>query len=43
MGAQNALSLETDLMGKVTIQGAGAGKLETGFAYFGHPAVPPGG
>lgn len=32
MGAQNALSLETDLMGKVTIQGAGAGKLETGFA-----------
>jgi homoserine dehydrogenase len=32
MGAQNALSLETDLMGKVTVQGAGAGKLETGFA-----------
>jgi homoserine dehydrogenase len=32
MGAQNALSLETDLMGKVTIQGAGAGKTETGFA-----------
>jgi len=32
MGAQNALSLETDLMGRVTIQGAGAGKLETGFA-----------
>lgn len=32
MGAQNALSLETDLMGKVTIQGAGAGKRETGFA-----------
>jgi homoserine dehydrogenase len=32
MGAQNALSLETDLMGKVTIQGAGAGKIETGFA-----------
>jgi homoserine dehydrogenase len=32
MGAQNALSLETDLMGKITIQGAGAGKLETGFA-----------
>jgi homoserine dehydrogenase len=32
MGAQNALSLETDLMGRVTIQGAGAGKTETGFA-----------
>jgi homoserine dehydrogenase len=32
MGAQNALSLETDLMGKVTIQGAGAGKTETGFS-----------
>jgi homoserine dehydrogenase len=32
MGAQNALSLQTDLMGKITIQGAGAGKLETGFA-----------
>ncbi|MGZ7064777.1 MAG: homoserine dehydrogenase [Candidatus Aminicenantales bacterium] len=32
MGAQNALSLQTDLMGKVTIQGAGAGKTETGFA-----------
>jgi homoserine dehydrogenase len=32
MGAQNALSLETDLMGRVTIQGAGAGQLETGFA-----------
>ncbi len=32
MGAQNALSFETDLMGKVTIQGAGAGKRETGFA-----------
>ena len=32
MGAQNALSLETDLMGKVTIQGAGAGKIETGFS-----------
>jgi len=32
MGAQNALTLDTDLMGKVTIQGAGAGKLETGFA-----------
>ena len=32
MGAHNALSLETDLMGMVTIQGAGAGKVETGFA-----------
>ena len=32
MGAQNALSLDTDLMGRITIQGAGAGKLETGFA-----------
>jgi homoserine dehydrogenase len=32
MGAHNALSLETDLMGKITIQGAGAGKVETGFA-----------
>ncbi|HSA96081.1 MAG TPA: homoserine dehydrogenase [Acidobacteriota bacterium] len=32
MGAQNALSLVTDLMGKVTIQGAGAGQLETGHA-----------
>lgn len=32
MGAHNALSLQTDLMGKVTIQGAGAGKTETGFA-----------
>jgi homoserine dehydrogenase len=32
MGAQNALSLQTDLMGKITIQGAGAGKIETGFS-----------
>jgi homoserine dehydrogenase len=32
MGAQNALSLVTDLVGKVTIQGAGAGKTETGFS-----------
>jgi homoserine dehydrogenase len=32
MGAQNALSLETDLIGKVTIQGAGAGRTETGFS-----------
>lgn len=32
MGAHNALSFDTDLMGKVTIQGAGAGKTETGFS-----------
>ena len=32
MGAQNALTLDTDLMGKITIQGAGAGKIETGFS-----------
>jgi len=32
MGAHNALSFDTDLMGKVTIQGAGAGKIETGFS-----------
>ena len=32
MGAQNALTFDTDLMGKVTIQGAGAGKTETGFS-----------
>ncbi len=32
MGAQNALTFDTDLMGKITIQGAGAGKLETGFS-----------
>lgn len=32
MGAQNALTFETDLMGKVTIQGAGAGRIETGFS-----------
>ena len=32
MGAHNALSFETDLLGKVTIQGAGAGKIETGFS-----------
>ena len=30
MGAQNALTFDTDLMGKITIQGAGAGKIETG-------------
>jgi len=32
MGAHNALSFDTDLMGKVTIQGAGAGRIETGFS-----------
>jgi homoserine dehydrogenase len=32
MGAQNALTFDTDLMGKVTIQGAGAGKTETGYS-----------
>jgi len=32
MGAQNALTFETDLMGKITIQGAGAGKIETGYS-----------
>jgi homoserine dehydrogenase len=32
MGAQNALTFDTDLLGKVTIQGAGAGKTETGFS-----------
>ena len=32
MGAQNALTFDTDLLGKVTIQGAGAGKIETGFS-----------
>jgi len=31
-GAINALTFETDLMGPVTIQGAGAGQLETGFS-----------
>jgi homoserine dehydrogenase len=30
--ATNALTFTTDLMGKVTIQGAGAGKTETGFS-----------
>jgi homoserine dehydrogenase len=30
MGAQNALTFDMDLLGKVTIQGPGAGKLETG-------------
>ena len=32
MGAHNALTFDTDLMGKVTIQGAGAGKIETGYS-----------
>ncbi len=32
MGAQNALTFDTDLLGKVTVQGPGAGKLETGCA-----------
>lgn len=32
MGAQNALTFNTDLLGKVTIQGAGAGKIETGYS-----------
>lgn len=32
MGAQNALTFDLDLMGKITIQGAGAGKIETGYS-----------
>ena len=32
MGATNALTFSTDLLGDVTIVGAGAGKLETGFS-----------
>jgi len=32
MGAQNALTFDLDLLGKVTIQGAGAGKIETGYS-----------
>ncbi len=32
MGATNALTFTTDLMGDVTIVGAGAGKIETGFS-----------
>jgi homoserine dehydrogenase len=32
MGAQNALTFDLDLMGRVTIQGAGAGKIETGYS-----------
>ncbi len=31
-GANNALTFSTDLMGDVTINGAGAGKIETGFS-----------
>ena len=31
-GSTNAITLETDLMGDITLIGAGAGKLETGFA-----------
>jgi len=30
MGAQNALTFDLDLLGKVTIQGPGAGRIETG-------------
>ncbi|MBN2016895.1 MAG: homoserine dehydrogenase [Candidatus Cloacimonetes bacterium] len=33
-GANNALTFTTDLLGDVTIQGAGAGKIETGFSIF---------
>jgi len=32
MGATNAITFDTDLMGPVTIVGAGAGKIETGFS-----------
>jgi len=32
MGATNAITFETDLMGKVTVIGAGAGRTETGFS-----------
>lgn len=31
-GANNALTFDLDLMGKVTIQGPGAGKIETGYS-----------
>ncbi len=31
-GAVNALTFKTDLSGDITVQGAGAGKIETGFA-----------
>lgn len=33
-GANNALTFTTDLLGNVTIQGAGAGKIETGYSIF---------
>lgn len=33
-GATNALTFNTDLLGEVTIQGPGAGKIETGFSIF---------
>jgi homoserine dehydrogenase len=32
MGANNALTFELDLLGKVTVQGPGAGKIETGYS-----------
>jgi homoserine dehydrogenase len=32
MGANNALTFELDLLGKITIQGPGAGKIETGYS-----------
>ena len=32
MGGTNALTLTTDLLGDVTLVGAGAGRKETGFA-----------
>ncbi len=32
MGAQNALTFDLDLLGKVTIQGPGAGKIPTGYS-----------
>jgi len=32
MGANNALTFHLDLLGKVTIQGPGAGKIETGYS-----------
>jgi homoserine dehydrogenase len=31
-GAVNAVTFTTDLMGDVTINGAGAGRIETGFS-----------
>ncbi|MBS3768380.1 MAG: homoserine dehydrogenase [Candidatus Cloacimonetes bacterium] len=33
-GATNALTFKTDLLGEVTIQGPGAGKIETGYSIF---------